>query len=202
MIVTRGNGNDLELRAFALTDMVRWGYSDLRNVSPGGATANAVAGIPAINRAARLRAEAVAGLKLGCWRGTGVEKRQIDSVWQAKLFAKARYNDWQTRFDFWEAIEESLSYRGNGYAWKMVDGGQIVEWYALHPDQVSPKGDGSYEVRTMAGYVDPVGRGNARYTVDERTIIHFRGHGQGGTGAAPSPIQVFQDALGAPIARQ
>lgn len=201
MILRVQGQGELESRSFALTDMVRWGYSDLRNVSPGGATAGAVAGIPAINRAARMRAEAVASLDLGCWRGTGVQRTKVDRVWQANLFSQARYNDWQTRFDFWEAVEESLSYRGNAYVWKLVDQGRIVQWFALHPDQVKVQGDGRYEVRTMAGYVDPVGKGNGRYTVDNRTIIHFRGHGQGGTGAAPSPIKVFQDALGAPIAR-
>src|SRR6266498_1037246 len=104
--------------AFALTDMIKWGYGGLRNVQPFGD--KAVRGIPAINRAARIRAEALASLKLRCWRGEGPSRQREDSVWQARLFRDAP-NDWQTRFGFWETIGESLAYRNNAYVWKLTD---------------------------------------------------------------------------------
>lgn len=202
MIIRTQNQGQLELRAFALTDMVKWGYGSLRNVGVR-VDQSAVRGIPAIHRAARIRAEALASLRLYCWRGEPPARTRIDTVWQARLFA-GRPNYDQTRFDFWETVGESLAYRNNAYIWKNVDpaSSQIVDWFALHPDQVQCKGNGLYDVKSMDGYVDPVGRGDASYQVDQSTILHIRGHGAGGTYEAPSPIQVFREALSSPIERQ
>lgn len=194
-------GAEVESRSFALTDMVRWGYNDLRNVSAGGASAKSVQGIPALHRAMAIRAMAVAQLRLKYWRGAGVEK-VATNPWQAQLFAKDRYNDCQTRFDFWETVEESLGYRGNAYVWKLVDNGRVVAPYALHPDQVEPLGDDRYRVTVSKGYVDPLGRGPGRYTVDTNTIWHVRGHGDGGKDVAPSPIKLFSATFSAATARQ
>jgi HK97 family phage portal protein len=184
--------------------MVRWGYNELRNIPGTGVTAGAVAGIPAINRAVRIRAEAIASLRLCCWRGYGGDRELVETVWQAGLFEAQRANEYQTRFDFWDTAEESLCYRGNAYIWKNVDpaSGRIVEWYALHPDQVACTGYGEYQVKVARGYIDPVGQGEARYEVGDDTILHIRGHGDGGTLEAPSPIKVFRDALQSPISRQ
>lgn len=212
-MITRSRGRDLSVqnRAFALTDMVRWGYSGLRNIKPGVGEKQAK-GIPALHRAVRLRAEAVAGLKLYTWKGDGPTRERIDTVWQSRLFKNGPQptatNPVQTRFSFWETIEESLAWRGNGYIWKNIDpsSGRIVEWWALHPDQVTPEyaGDGTikYRIEVAPGYVDPVGHGKAVYQVAEDTILHIRGHGEGGQLTAPSPIEVFKNALEGPIGRQ
>ena len=202
MIITRTNGNQREYRSFALTDLARWGYSDLRYTNFGAVTPHSAMGIPAVNRAARIRAEAVASLRLQFWRGEGPEKERVDSVWQARLFAKDSYCEYQTRFGFWETVEESLAYRGNAYVWKNTDPqtGRVVEICALHPDQVTCLYDG-YQVSVSSGYVDPTGAGDARYVVDDDVILHIRGHGDGGTLEAPSPIKVFRDALANPLGR-
>ena len=201
MILRLNNGQQVERFAFALTDMIKWGYGNLRNLS-GQTGEDAVRGIPAINRAARIRAEALASLKLHAWSGEGVDKKRA-SGWQAKLFEGAA-NDWQTRFGFWETVGESLAYRGNAYIWKNTDPRslRVIDWFALHPDQVECKGAGAYKVSVMDGYLDPVGRGKGDYYVDYQTILHVRGHGEGGMWEAPSPIKVFRDALEAPVARQ
>lgn len=201
MITRLRNGTQVEMRSFALTDMVRYGYGALRGVQP--LSEGHVRGVPAINRAARIRAEALASLRLRCWRGDGPDRERVDNVWQARLF-KGSPNEWQTRFTFWETAGESLAYRNNAYIWKLTDPdyAQVVALYALHPDQVSVKGGGRYEVDVRDGYVDPVGRGHARYKVDDSTILHIRGHGQGGTWAAPTPVEVFREALAGPVERQ
>ena len=196
----RGRG-EIELRSFALTDMVRYGWNDLRSVGTLGE--DAVRGIPAIHRAARMRAEAIASLRLKCWQGEGPDRYRVDNCWQARLF-NGPANEYQTQFTFWETIEESLAYRGNGYVWKLVDPvtSRITDWYALHPDQVQCKGADEYLVTVGQGFIDPAGRGDAKYELDETTIIHFRGHGKGGTWEAPSPMKVFRDSTLAQVERK
>lgn len=197
----RGRG-EIDLRAFALTDMVRYGYGGLRNIG-GGTSEKDARGIPALHRAARIRSEALASVHLHCWAGEGPLRERKDGTWQSRLF-RARANEDQTRFVFWETVGESLAYRNNAYIWKNVDplSERIVDWWALHPDQVTCKGRGQYRVKVMEGYLDPVGHGHAAYEVDESTILHVRGHGQGGTYEAPTPIEVFKEALAAPVERQ
>lgn len=210
-MITRSRGRDLQVRSFALSDMVRWGYSGLRNIKPSVGEKQAK-GIPALHRAAKLRAEAVASLDLYCWRGDGPTRERIDTVWQARLFRNGPQptatNPVQTRFSFWETVEESLAWRNNAYIWKNTDpaSSRIVEWWALHPDQVTAQYDGAgniqYRVEVAPGYVDPVGGGKAIYHVDDDVILHIRGHGEGGQLTAPSPIEVFKQALEGPLGRQ
>lgn len=200
MILRGKGGRNVELYSFSLTDMTRWGYQGLRNVG-GGFGDREMRGIPAIHRAARLRAEAVAALRLGVFRGDGADRVPVLSTWQARLF-RGRPNPVQTRFGLWEAIEESLAFRGNAYLWKNVYDGRVVEWWALHPDQVAALDDGRWKVTVTTGYVDPVGQGPGAYTVDDSTVLHIRGHGQGGQRLAPSPIEVFRDAMAGPVGRQ
>src|SRR6266542_3906588 len=107
MILNLRDGQQVEYYAFALTDMIKWGYNRLRNVS-GGLGEDAVRGVPAIHRAARIRAEALASLKLRCWQGDGPDRERADDVWQARLFSGSP-NEWQTRFTFWETAGESLA---------------------------------------------------------------------------------------------
>jgi HK97 family phage portal protein len=201
-VIIRGrDGQNVELHAFALSDMTRWGYQSLRNIGGGGIGEKEMRGIPAIHRAARLRAEAVAQMRLACWRGDGPARVRVETPWQAKLF-RGRPNAVQSRFGFWETVEESLAYRGNGYIWKNFADGRMGDWWALHPDQVDPRPDGTFRVTVAAGYVDPVGKGPGVYTVGPDVILHIRGHGQGGQLVAPSPIEVFKEAMEGPVGRQ
>lgn len=201
MITRLRSGVPFEQRAFALSDMTKYGWTDSLTFNPIGE--GDLRGIPAIHRAAEIRSQAVANLELCCYSGDGPEREQRPNVPQAQLFKQARYNDYQTRFVFWETVGESLAYRNKAFIWKNLDplSGRVIEWYALHPDQVACKGD-SFTVEVRGGYVDPVGRGPARYEVDESTILFIRGHGQGGTYEPPTPIQVFREAISGPVGRQ
>ena len=201
MVVREKGGREVELYSFALTDMVRWGYNQLRTLQSGFGERE-MRGVPAIARAARIRAEAVANLDLGVWKGMGPDRVKVETCWQDKLFDNSP-NDCQTRFDFWETVEESLAYRGNAFIWKNTSGSRIVEWWALHPDQVTPKNDGTYSVKVAPGYVDPTGKGPGDYPgLTNTTILHIRGHGQGGQLLAPSPVEQFRDAMAGPVGRQ
>lgn len=204
-MIVRTRGGEVERRSFSLTDMAPYGWSDARstNFSWQQATNRTVRTIPAINRAVRIRAEAIASLRLCCYRGYGVEKEQVDTVWQAALFDAPRQNEYQTRFAFWETIEESLSYRAKAYIWKNVDpaSGRIVEWFALHPDQVQCEGGDEFTVQVDDQYIDPVGRGRATYEVNDDTILYIRGHGEGGKYDPPTPIQVFKETFNANLSR-
>lgn len=202
MIVRTRNLGQMELRSFALTDMVRWGYSGLRNLTPQVGERE-MRGIPALTRAARIRAGAVAQLGLYCWRGEGPTRQRVDGVWQAKLFANPKPNPQQTKFSFWETVEESLAFREIAYIWKNTSGGKVLEWYALHPDQVVVEKDGSYTVIVAAGFIDPTGRGPGKYKgLDESTLLMIRGFGEGGT-LVPNPIEkIYREKLAGPIGRQ
>lgn len=202
MIVKTRNQGQVELRSFALADMARYGYEGLRNFAPA-INEHSVRGIPALHRAARMRAEALASLRLCCWSGEGTDRTRRDNVWQAQLFSGPA-NEAQTRFGFWETVGESLAWRNNAYIWKNVDPItlKVVDWWALHPDQVTCKGYDQYVVTVRPDTVDPVGRGPGQYKVDDDTLLHIRGHGNGGTYEAPSPIEVFREALASPVLRQ
>jgi HK97 family phage portal protein len=186
--------------AFALTDMARWGYTGLRSLQAHYGERE-MRGIPAISRAARLRAEAVASLQLGAWRGENVNRQRVTSSWHDRLF-RNEPNPVQTLYGFWETVEESLAYRGNAYIWKNTDGGKVVEWWALHPDQVQANTNGTYKVTVDTGYVDPTGNGPGIYNTAQDVVLHVRGHGQGGQIVAPSPVEQFRDAMAGPIGRQ
>ena len=150
MITRERSGREIELRSFTLNDMRPYGWTD--SVGGGYGSEGDMRGIPAINRAARLRAEAVGKLQLKCYSGDGVDRRERPLVWQAQLFAGAP-NEYQTRFGFWDTIEESMAYRNNAYIWKNIDPmtGRVIEWYALHPNQVTCKPDKRYEVNVTTG---------------------------------------------------
>lgn len=199
-------GRDAELRAFADSSSnppPRPAASQGAGVS---VTSETVGGVPAFTRAVRIAAEAVASLRMRVWTGEGIDRKAVGTGWQADLFRGA-VSELQTRFQFWETVEESLSKRGNAYVWKSVDPttGRATRLVALHPDQVLPiwtrAGELTYHVVVTAGFVDPTGHGYGFYVVGAETILHIRGHGDGGQLVAPSPIQVYRDALGAGIAK-
>lgn len=210
MILTKTrNGQQVELYSFALTDMARWGFNGLRGTASTMVGERDAKGLPALQRAVRLRAEAIAVLELACWKGSGPIKTRVDTVWQARLFRNGPQvnatNSTQTKFDFWETVETSLCWRGNAYIWLNTDSGRVTDWWALHPDQVTARfehGRVVYDVQVADGYVDPVGKGPGMYkSLGTDVILHLRGHGEGGTLEAPSPIQVFREKLAGPVGR-
>ncbi len=163
-----------------------------------------VRGVPAYGQAVRLAAEAVAGLRMGVWKGDPPDRKRVTASWQARLLRGA-LNGEQTRFEFWETVEESLGYRANAYVWKLAGADRVTELWALHPDQVSVLIEPRrvvYRVMLGNGYVDPLGRGAQTVTVDRSTILHIRGHGGGGLAMAPSPVQVYRRALASALSKE
>lgn len=202
MILTTRGGGKREYR-YSLQDFGIPPFgSAYGNAAQVPVTPNSVAGVPAFNRAVRIASEAVASLRLKIWTGDGVDRRQVSSVWQARLFRDA-LNECQSRFGFWETVESSLSKRGNAYIWVNQSAGKATELYALHPDQVyavlTTNGI-EYNVVVSSGFVDPVGKGFGFYSVDESTILHIRGFDSKGL-VSPSPIEVYREALGVGVAR-
>lgn len=167
-------------------------------------TSENVIGIPAVADAVRKAAEQVAMLELGAYRGRREFPERVDGGWRARLLA-GEPNEQQTPFVFMETVESSLTFRGNAFIWLVRDqvSGQILEWYALHPDQVlvtySREKGVRYQVAVSEMTVDPLERGPAFYDVGPDVILHVKGHGGGVV--APSPVQQFASALGVGVAK-
>jgi HK97 family phage portal protein len=207
LATTRGN---VARRSVAAVIPERSGaYAAAVNVTPESAV-----GVPACDAAITLAAQAVASMRLLVWRGQGFERRPVTTTWQARLFNRAMPNTQQSRFEFWETVEASLTARGNAYVWRTRDDtGRVVALWALHPDQVSvdvvtvrPRGKTIvYRVDVGGGWLDPTGSatahgGSAEVTSD--TILHIRGPHGGGRVVAPSPIERHRSTIGAAIAAQ
>lgn len=195
-------------RADAFSDVGR--FAPLTGLSSlfGPVDVRSAVGVPSISQAVRIAAQGVARLRLGVWAGEGPERRLVRGAWQSELFR--RPNDRQTRFEFLEVIEESLSLRGNAFVWKNVDPSskRVVELWALHPDQVehTHRGVGGcceWNVYVGGGFVDPTGRDKPGRLegVRARDILHVRGHGGGALCIAPSPLELFADAIAAASAK-
>lgn len=204
MILATRDGNQ-ELR---VSDLASFGIRD--EFSSGGTGAGVTinsktaGGIPAVTQAVRMAAEAVASTDLGVWRGKGVNRSAVSTTWQSRFFDTPP-SDQQSAFEFWEAAQESIDYRGNAYIWVNQDAGQVTEWFALHPDQVTPywttTGKKRFYVMTAAWWIDPVGKGQGWYDVGAETILHIRGFGEGGAWIAPSPLERERDALKAALSK-
>lgn len=197
-----------EKRAADLSDLAPPPWS----VASGGfsagvpVTAGSAIGVPAISAAVRVASQAVATLELGVWRGPRRSPERVTRGSRARLLS-GEPNDQQTCFVFKETLEESLTFRGNAYVWCNRDPqtGEVVEWFALHPDQVRvvmvdrrPR----YHVAVGVNTVDPVGRGPGFYEVTREALLHVKGHGDGGMVVAPSPVERFRTAIGVGVAKQ
>lgn len=198
-----------EKRAFALTDMVPYGW-DARTDQSGSinVSTNTSYGLPAFYRAVRFYAETIANMRLYAWTGAMEARVRADRTRQGRLFLQVP-NPKQSRFDFWETIGEALIVPRNAYIWKNIDPatGLIAEWWALDPAQVEPimspgtNGELRWRVSVKGTWVDPVGRGPGVYVVGRETLIHIKGsagHGQLST----SLIDQYRESLAADIARQ
>jgi len=201
ILATRG-GQDRELRAanFRLPGRTT-AYGSAVYVSPDTAQ-----GIPAFDAVIAQASQAVACLALRVWRGVKVNRQEVTSTWQARLFASPP-NPRQTWFEFWETAEASMTARRNAFVWRTLENGRPVALWALHPDQVyvlaSSTRGATYKVAVGGGWLDPTGQDKARQVeVDEGTILHVKGPGGGGRLTAPSPIEIHRHALGAAIAQQ
>lgn len=205
MILT-GRAGDREVRS-RLSEAEVLG-SDWQVLGPSlGTGAGNPYGVAAFYRGVRLTAEAIGSLVLNVYSGEGPQRSRVAGSRVARFLA-SRPNAQQSSFGFRETIAESIATRGNAYVWLMIDpsSGQVVEWWALHPDQVTVakvRGELVYNVVVKPGYVDPTGRGGtAKYELSAREMLHVRGFGDGGTIVAPSPVELHADALMAARERQ
>ncbi len=193
MILRTRDGGNVEQRSY-------FGGGSFNPTYWSGIDADGMIGVPAVTAAASFAATAVAGLRLNVWSGEGQDSKRERRTWQSRLFSGVPNQDARGWFAFWETVEESLSLRGNAYIWKLKSqDGRVLEMWALHPDQVtvsiSVRGPLLYGVRTGSGYVDPLGRGSFRYDLDAGTILHIRGHGDGGYAVAPSPLALHRSTI-------
>ena len=207
-MILRTRGNDRHLRAADLTaiDQIardRGGYA-------GGQVRvdnQTMAGLPAFDAAIHRAAEAVAGLTMRVWRGRSIDRREVTGSWQARLFAQAAPNPEQSWWDFWVTAEASLTARRNAFIWRTITDGRVTALWALHPDQVAVDirdGKVAYRVRIGGGLLDPTGTttlGMREAAVTTRELMHVKGPGGGGLPVAPSPIDVFRQAIGGQLAQ-
>lgn len=201
MILSSRSGNR-EIRA-RLSEAAIVGTS--WRVIGSGAASRDPYGVAAYYRAVRIAAEALAGLQPTVWTGEGALRRRAGG--RVAAFLARRPNPVQTSYGFRETIGESDRTRGNAYVWLIrdKDSGFPLEWWALHPDQVTVVATRSgpvYEVRCGQRWVDPPGRGRATYALSALDVLHIRGFGNGGELVAPSPVELFADTLLAARERQ
>lgn len=174
-----------------------------------GVTVNqtAISGLPAMQSAVEFAAEAVAGLRMGVWRGRMPRVPALDT-WQSRLFSESP-NPLQGEFEFWHTLEASLEWRNSAFVWKTLDSkGRVIARTALHPGQVAREITGRNVVRYRCffqeGYpIPPEVDGYGLLTdVGPENILHIRGRGTMGELMPLTPIQVFRKSLGLAIGKQ
>jgi HK97 family phage portal protein len=171
----------------------------------GGATvsANALAGMPAANACIRIASWAVMKRPMRVWRGEGIDRRQVATTWQARFFAGTP-NDWESWSDVFEQTEASMTSRNNAFWLKLKDAmtGRVAQVEVKHPDLV------------QARWNTELARAEYRVRRDELTnswtdwltseyVLHFRaGYIHPGAVMAPSPVQLFKDAISAAVSKR
>ena len=196
MILT-GRGGNTEIRG---KEWPGFAYGGNGSVPPptwrgNGVDRDDAAGVPAAFRAVAIAADGVASMCAGVFRGDGLDRVEVSRAWQARFFDD-QPNDDESWDSVWSQTEASVTAEGNGYWWLEYDAAmRVASVQVVDPCLIYPKRDGSrkvYVVQTATGH----------QTVGSDTILHFRGTGAPGCLAAPNPVDVFADALGAAVARQ
>jgi HK97 family phage portal protein len=105
-----------------------------------------------------------------------------------------RPNHFQTRQDFTEMLTGHTALRGNGYAFKNIVGGRVVELLPFRPDQVTPRINEfqviHYDVQLKDG-------GKKTYTQDQ--IFHLKGFSGSGF-VGDSVLAHAKESIGTAIA--
>lgn len=164
-------------------------------------TGRNVNGLPAYNAAIRIASQAVAKRKqLICWRGTGAAKREITTTWQARFFSGLP-NERDSWFSIFEQTEASMTARNNAIWLKLSDAiGRVAAVYVIHPDNVEVRWSTAEKRVEYRIRID--GTANWSDWLTNADILHFKaGYLEPGGIWAPSPIQVFRDALGSALAK-
>lgn len=198
MILTGARG-DVEVRAawpgFGFGGPISVPPASWPHASTGGVDTDDAMGVPAAYRAVALASEGVAGMIAGVFRGDGLDRIEVNTTWQARFF-NGEPNDQEPWHSVWSQTEASLTSRNNAYWWLTYDTGvRVVAVQVIDPCLVTVKRQGGEKV------FDVVTAGQT-VTVDASKILHFRGTGSPGALVAPDPLDLFDDALGAAVARQ
>lgn len=196
MILSTRHGN-VEARDATLGALMKASGVEMRSGS-SHVSERDVRGIPAWTQAVRIASESIAKHEMAVWRGKGIDRRQVTSTWQARLFAGMPNQEGCSWFSVWEATEASLTGRHNA-VWRLFlnGAGQAEQVEFVHPDCVRAKidrktGETSWQIRMMSGWVD----------IDPREILHFKvGHVDPGAVWAPSPVEMHRKSLATFLAR-
>ncbi|MCC6743417.1 MAG: phage portal protein [Acidobacteria bacterium] len=198
-MIIRSRGGDRQVRTgFVAQDTTPPGR--VTYAAGVGVSSRSIVGLPAARAALRLASEAVAKLRLGVYRGQGVNRTEVTTTWQARLFAGVP-NMIDSWFLLLEQTEASLT-GSNNALWLKQGGPQGVERVYFVPA-------GAYAARWDEPTNRPVyqvmlpwapWRKSGWLTSDD--VLHFRvGHIEPGCVVAPTPVELHRDPLGAAIAR-
>lgn len=174
----------------------------LRGGTGGGVivSAKSVGGLAAVGRAVSLASEAVAKRKLAVWRGDDVQKARVTATWQARLF-RGNPNERESWFDVFEQTEASLTGRNNALWLKLKDDlGRIAAVYFISRERFEARWNkdtrrAEYRIRDGSG-------SSWSDWLDSSNVLHFRvGHAEPGSLVAPTPIEIYRDALRAALSK-
>jgi HK97 family phage portal protein len=159
-------------------------------------------GLPAANGCIRVASWAVMKRPLRVWVGEGVDRREVTTTWQARLL-RGIPNDHESWADVLEQTEASLTARNNAYWLKIKDSaGRVVAIEVKHPDLV--RGRWNHDLGRPEYKLRRDHESNAWTDwLDAGYVLHFRvGYVDPSCVIAPSPLQLFKDALASAVAKR
>lgn len=176
----------------------------------GGVTVTnrTVRGIPAVQSAVELAADAVAQLGTAVWHGDGpIPEPASPAAWQSRLF-RGSPSTVQDAFEFWHTASASLDHRNIAYLWKSkTSKGQVHSLTALHPDQIMPwfsqrLGRIGYQVQFADNFpVPPDVDGYGIVDAGTETLLIIRGRGAMGELIPKTPVELFRTNIGLAIGK-
>ncbi|WP_326827369.1 phage portal protein [Streptomyces sp. NBC_01751] len=135
--------------------------------------------------------DAVASLPVDHYTKISGQKESFDPLRSPRWIRQP--NPFQTSYDFWFRVVNSLLTDGNAFLYTMRnERGEVIALYALHPQHVSiidgPLGDNRYEVADERGEV----QGN----FDRTQVLHIPAFTVPGVSRGLSPVDMAREAIG------
>lgn len=173
-----------------------------RILSGGGATSTAgvrisdeaAAAVSSVFACVRVASEDIAKLPLILYQRTkgGGKRRAFDHPLYALLHD--RPNDWMTSFEFRQLMQVHAELWGNAFAFINRVRGEVRELIPIHPDQVSVRQTGGWEMEYEI-------RGDTKKTRGPSEILHLRGLSTNGVEGV-ALRRIARDAIGLAIATE
>lgn len=196
-MILKSHGHDVRIANLTVGQML----GNERGIGSGVfVSEKSTGGLPAFSRAVGIAAEAVAKRDCGVFRGADADKKRVTTTWQARLFGGTP-NDRQSWFDLWEETEASMTATNNAIWLKVADKlGRVDSVFFVPKHRVEARWNrelsrAEYRVKNEdgSGWSD---------WLDGSVVLHFRiGHLQPGSIMAPTPVEVFREALKAALAK-